>query len=445
MKLTKKLLGLLTLPIVTYFFALPLSAQVTIGEQKDPNEFSILEISAEINKGGLRMPQLTNEERDGLSLTSEAKGLCIFNTETKCIEFWNGSGWISLCANVLPPPPATTFGFTPWVGTFHRHNEKGERIIYSGHTGPWTATVDDQNNTGAFVILDTGGGNIYGKLIDMLVNGNPGNPEDPANQLSGNTKTVSGTGNILFRVGLTGTYGINQVRYATITLTHSSGSSKLYVRQGEEPQYAPGTNSGVKWSPYNLGNTGNPNEYGANSNGFVDYPTKAGYFYKWNHLNAGTPTAYTPIDPLSPSWSTVSGSGLVCPSGYRLPSGNSGTNGEMGQLVSISLSLPLSLGYYADGFFDRRPIDSSVGAVSVKNNNVAYFGKLFYNSTSRASLFFPFAGNRVNGELFNAGSQGSYWSNSSYNTTDAYSLFLTTITEQSNISKDEGYSVRCVQ
>jgi len=59
------------------------------------------------------MPQLNNKERDAVqaefnanSETAEAaKGLVIYNTDTDCMEFWNGKEWIGLCSDALSPPP----------------------------------------------------------------------------------------------------------------------------------------------------------------------------------------------------------------------------------------------------------------------------------------------------------------------------------------------------
>jgi hypothetical protein len=81
-------------------------------------------------------------------------------------------------------------------------------------------------------------------------------------------------------------------------------------------------------------------------------------------------------------------------------------------------------GYYADGFFDRRPIENARGgnarpssAVAVTGNGVAYLGRLFFNPLPaseryNASLFFPATGyrNPENGSLTGAGSYGMYWS-----------------------------------
>jgi formylglycine-generating enzyme required for sulfatase activity len=90
-------------------------AQVTIGDTKIPSPFSILELISGRNDngyGGLRLPQLTMRERKNLSdehgLEPAMMGLQIFNKNSKCIETWNGIGWIQSCAGepplVINPP-----------------------------------------------------------------------------------------------------------------------------------------------------------------------------------------------------------------------------------------------------------------------------------------------------------------------------------------------------
>jgi formylglycine-generating enzyme required for sulfatase activity len=88
-------------------------AQVTIGSTADPQPFSILELEGGGTRG-IRLPQLTTAQRDALSLSghSEASGLQIFNTKTKCVETWNGTKWIQVCppeGPAIPPvsPQAT--------------------------------------------------------------------------------------------------------------------------------------------------------------------------------------------------------------------------------------------------------------------------------------------------------------------------------------------------
>ena len=82
-----------------------LYSQVKIGEETLPKKFSLLEISAENQKGGLRLPQLTPTDKvtldaypDAITFkTSLKKGLVIYNDDTNCIEYWNGKAWKSIC------------------------------------------------------------------------------------------------------------------------------------------------------------------------------------------------------------------------------------------------------------------------------------------------------------------------------------------------------------
>jgi uncharacterized protein (TIGR02145 family) len=86
-------------------------AQVTHGDLKNPEPFSILELvsGSESNNGnrGLRLPQLTTEERETMVFTgyeTEALGLQIFNRSTRCVETWNGMKWIQSCGQYGPRP-----------------------------------------------------------------------------------------------------------------------------------------------------------------------------------------------------------------------------------------------------------------------------------------------------------------------------------------------------
>jgi uncharacterized protein (TIGR02145 family) len=76
-----------------------LNAQVTIGKDKSPEPFSVLELISN-NTRGLRLPKLTTQQRNTLDFAghqAEALGLTIFNTTTLCVETWNGIKWIAQC------------------------------------------------------------------------------------------------------------------------------------------------------------------------------------------------------------------------------------------------------------------------------------------------------------------------------------------------------------
>jgi len=147
----------------TVFFIFPIKAQIHIGgETADPHPFSLLEISAEINKGGLRLPQLTTFKRDsikdewvGTPTADAAKGLVIFNTTTDCLEFWNGETWVSLCSDALPPP----FSVNPspiWLSLSAGNGSKSIRV-YSNNT--WTVTRSPAN--ASLTVTSGGKGTTY--------------------------------------------------------------------------------------------------------------------------------------------------------------------------------------------------------------------------------------------------------------------------------------------
>ncbi|MCL2596438.1 MAG: hypothetical protein FWD66_02000 [Paludibacter sp.] len=79
-----------------------LSAQVTVGSDKVPETYSLLELVSN-HSNGLRLPQMTTAQRDAMTNTADfktnpnAQGLTIFNTTTYCVETWNGNTWISQC------------------------------------------------------------------------------------------------------------------------------------------------------------------------------------------------------------------------------------------------------------------------------------------------------------------------------------------------------------
>ncbi|MDR1561777.1 MAG: hypothetical protein LBS54_01650 [Dysgonamonadaceae bacterium] len=121
-------------------------AQVTIGSTDNPHSFSILELVGGGTRG-LRLPQMTTAERDAMVVKPEfqaekngkAKGLQIFNTDTKCVEIWNGSKWIESCA---PPDEEILFTIETYDGTYIIPTSGYVGETYS-HTYDWNISVDD--------------------------------------------------------------------------------------------------------------------------------------------------------------------------------------------------------------------------------------------------------------------------------------------------------------
>ncbi|WP_029904571.1 hypothetical protein [Prevotella sp. 10(H)] len=77
--------------IILLFSITPLHGQVTIGSTDKPENFSALQIDG--NNGGLRLPRLSETERDNLGVDDTSAGLLIFNDTSKSIEYWDGVKW----------------------------------------------------------------------------------------------------------------------------------------------------------------------------------------------------------------------------------------------------------------------------------------------------------------------------------------------------------------
>lgn len=88
-----------------------LNAQVTIGAESAPQDFSVLELIS--TKGGLRLPQMSTEQRNTLTestafkavASTTARGLLIYNVDTDCTETWNGNTWVSNCGTIASEAP----------------------------------------------------------------------------------------------------------------------------------------------------------------------------------------------------------------------------------------------------------------------------------------------------------------------------------------------------
>lgn len=100
------------------------------------------------------------------------------------------------------------------------------------------------------------------------------------------------------------------------------------------------------------------------------------------------------------------------------------TYASQGEFAStVNSSINYTIGFYADGFFDRRPIKSKVFdeyrsidfAVSIENADIAYRGVVIFNDVTKASVFFPMPGRKASGwgALQEAGTRGFYLTASS--------------------------------
>lgn len=401
------------------------------------------------------------------------------------------------------------FNIFPWVGTFHRSNEVGERIIYSDHIGEWYAEVDDPKKQGNFVVLSK-----VPSENKNIGTDSPGNAEDyPV--LNGE-KSVRGKGRIYFRVGMTSKYTPTKnapVRYATITVKYNGGVAKIYVRQGEDADFlmrngdaprelcditAIHRNLARKFSPYNLTDAqarpGRVGEYWDTKYTFTKYPTQSGYFFQCHKTYAWNPDGLRPVNwdltLTEDFWDKIGTRNETCPPGYHRPADGSNSTyvtlpkakeSEIRQslylnprdantLVPPGLNTGSSLwgyedaanstwGYYADGFFDRRTPRKSINGEEAtmvgSGAELAYIGRIFFNPYTNASLFFPASGyreDRIGFENSNVGSvtfsgiRAYFWTTTKFNLKSG--IYQTGSPSRSlihDISLRSGMPVRCMK
>ena len=85
--------------IIFALYASFANAQVTIGALTEPEYFSVLQLET---SGGLRLNQLNSNQKDELTTklqsinNTSTKGLTIYNTDTKVIQYWDGNQWIQM-------------------------------------------------------------------------------------------------------------------------------------------------------------------------------------------------------------------------------------------------------------------------------------------------------------------------------------------------------------
>ena len=410
-----------------------------------------------------------------------------------------------IAGNIIKPVvmeynvPAGNFG--DWVGTFHRWNQTGERIIKMRNLGEWTANVTEGVD---FIRLNGGDTKDANWGTSLAALGNNTGFDDNYPVLGG-ASSLSGNGIIYFRVGLTGTLAHigAQPRYGVIEVTTGSGVKKIYVRQGEEADYVMHPDDAnhprpyaKKFSPFNLSDPlrgtggGHISEHKdilfgmtLNNRIFTDYPTQAGYFFQWNLGSGNFLKAFNPVNSIQAisGWETGSKGEWErmldpCPPGYRHPNDSlrspltseirqswyATPNGESyGPAYPSGVLLENSVwGFYADGFFDRLAVGVSPTGVesttagfessslyAVGNVDVAYSGLLIYNPATFSSLFLPAPGIREgNGALLNAGAMGAYWTNSpNGNNGWAFYFAPTSFYSYNNALQSAGASVRCVK
>jgi hypothetical protein len=152
-KVLPLLVGVLLMPTGLY-------AQVAIGSQTDPHSFSLLELVSQSR--GLRLPQMTSANRpSATTLGSSGKvawGLTIYNTDTQCVEFWNGEHWVSPCSSI------NVFEQLAITGTCGVSGARNVTVINppSGWTVDWySASTGGVSLVKGTTTYNTGPGTVY--------------------------------------------------------------------------------------------------------------------------------------------------------------------------------------------------------------------------------------------------------------------------------------------
>lgn len=129
--------------------ALSAASQVSVNSSGlPPHEDAMLDVSS--TSKGFLPPRMTSAERDAIA--SPPKGLMIYNLDTDCTDFFNGTHWMAVCGVCQPQvaPPViqaatsiTSSGFT--INWLAAANASGYRLDVSANSGFSTFIPGYQN------------------------------------------------------------------------------------------------------------------------------------------------------------------------------------------------------------------------------------------------------------------------------------------------------------
>jgi hypothetical protein len=426
------------------------TAQVTIGSTANPQPFSILELDGGGTRG-MRLPQLTTDERNALNLTGNtaALGLEVFNICTHCVETWNGTKWIESCVELYPwvetKLPVCT-GMTIPPVRFAKYNLGAD---------PRYDTPKKQIEYLATCIADSVGRIFGGRFQWGREWKQMHNDSSYAISVDGNYTLYSGTTkSVLFASGAT--YNANG---QIITYNGTNIATGMHVAKEIAPYDWRGTEANQKPDLW-----GNGKGLSADDRG-----DKGGVFYTDGNYYQNTDRTISANDP--------------CPDGFRVP-----TQDEWERLGAYDCN-PGSAGGALSGITGSGkengkgliwvPVKGGIASATWGNSRYNYGGYAVYdtiewNPSKRPGgyfydaskpgnldmtkplydckapeplLFLPAAGRREcgSGDIANAGNIGLYWS-STFNGLLAYILYFTngSVEPNSYSSRAYGFSIRCV-
>ena len=453
-----------------------LNAQITIGDDKVPEGFSLLELQSNTHNG-LRLPQMTTEERDAMAdadfkANPEAMGLRIFNTSNHCVETWNGFAWISACwdPTSLPTGIGTLTGRT--VFDIARSNDNSVCGVLIGRQLEQADFTKTAFNTQTYTFIPSGTvsnvrfayvENVPGKIVESIT------PNNPSDAVGTNISTACSV-TVVYKESLNDdAYGLtsdNPLKVDIYAIYNTSGDGngteqtvKLTVIIKDCACCGAMTSDGkwVNFLCFNLGANVTLDPFssvqgetpGINGAGGDGSDGTFGYLFQWGRtadghqlLNSPTTTTLSSSDisgngsfilsPITRDWRSTQNDNLwgatktandPCPTGWRVP-----TEAEWASIYGSS---------------DPNP------ATAVSNK------WQWINTTATGGfqigdfLFLPAAGFRfcTDGSFYAVGVTGSYWSTTiSNDITDMYDLYFgnTFVIPLTDGSRAHGMSVRCI-
>ena len=98
--------------LLTFMGLSALNAQVKVGDNPTNVDGSAV-LELESSEKGFLPPRLTRTQRD--AITTPAEGLLIYNTDTKCLQVYDGRFWISACDAMADVPTVIGANGVVWM------------------------------------------------------------------------------------------------------------------------------------------------------------------------------------------------------------------------------------------------------------------------------------------------------------------------------------------
>jgi len=419
---TKKMnyrVRVLVLALLVYWLqVLPVFSQIGINTTgNNPHSSAMLDVAADgATKGGLLIPRMTTAERN--SIASPAQSLLIYNTTTKCFEFYENGMWQTFgCACTTPSAPTANAATSVTTTSFQAN--------WSAVTGATTYYLDVNTNssfTGTWILNNQNVGNV----TTYSVSGLSCNTTYYYRVRAANSCGTSANSNV---ISVT-TAACGPSCGTQVWMTANMDVGTMINDPAEQ-------NNNSQLEKYCYNNTpANCTTYG----GLYQWAEAVGELYGYNYNLVGG--SWQSCDPCGSD-----GRQGICPAGYHIPTDREWSRYEWCVENNIPPAGGTSLSTFQGtaGWRGSTSFTAGPGAKLKANscNSPAWDGT---NASGFTALH---AGNRDSGGgFYNLGSGGAFWSATESSAHGAWYRYLNTGNWQSyrtNPLKISGFSVRCLQ